>query len=784
MIKKSEMSEEDIKIKFINPIIEKKGWEIGKNYRTEYRFTDGQIQVLPNRETKRSKNKIADYYLYYKNIPLAVIEVKKNTKSPSDGIQQAIGYAEALKCYFVYSTNGDSFIEFDKTTGIQREIKLDEFPTVDVLIDRYKEVSNIDDKEWNVLSTPNYYAPGFNEARYYQNNVINKVVLEVARGKKRLMFVMATGTGKTFVAFQIIYKLLTKKIKKRILFLADRNILVDQSMVGDFRFLQKRMVKVDSKLLSSKEKINSYEVYLSLYQQLLGQNKEEHYRKFDKDFFDLIIIDEAHRGSVKEDSNWKDILEYFQSATQIGMTATPKDDADGSNFKYFGEPIYVYSLKQGIEDGFLAPYTVKKINLDIDLTGYRPEENEVDKYGNLIEDRIYTQKDYDNKLIIDNRTEIVAKYVSDFLKKTNNRYEKTIFFCQGIDHADRLAKELRNQNQDIVKNETRYVMKITGDDLEGKAQLDNFIDPDSKFPTLVTTSKLLTTGVNVKTCKFIVIDSNIQSMTEFKQIIGRGTRISEQHNKHFFTIIDFRSVTNKFADPEFDGNSTNIAKITKDKIDIDPIDYNPSTTFVCGTEPTDQISFSEKKYWIDNVKVSVINEQNQIIDEHGKLITTSLIDYTEKTFLGEYATLNDFLTRWNKEDRKNVILEELEKKGINIDILREINKNYKDLDEFDLLLQIAYNKEPLTKKQRIQKLKDSNFLQNYQDKAKEVLEILIEKYLDGGIGEIEDIKILRTKEFENIASLTEIINMFGGKSNYMKVIRSLATQIYSDYKGA
>ncbi|WFQ91683.1 hypothetical protein MFERI14815_00287 [Mycoplasma feriruminatoris] len=781
MMKKSEMSEEDIKIKFINPIIEKKGWENSKNYRTEYTFTDGQIQISSNGKTIRAKRKSADYYLYYKDIPLAIIEAKKNTKSPSYGIQQAIGYAKALNCPFVYSTNGDSFIEFDKLTGKQKEIKLEDFPTVDELIDRYRQEGNIGQKEWEVLSTANNYDQSYNKARYYQNNVINKVVQEVAKGKKRLMFVMATGTGKTFVASQIIHKLLTKKIKKRILFLADRNILVDQSITGDFRFLQKKMVKVDQKLLSSKEKINSYEVYLSLYQQLLGQNKEEYYKKFDKDFFDLIIIDEAHRGSVKEDSNWRDILEYFESATQIGMTATPKDDADGSNFEYFGEPVYIYSLKQGIEDGFLAPYTVKRINLDIDLTGYRPKKNETDIYGNLIEDRIYTQKDYDKKLVIDNRTEIVAKYVSDFLKETNNRYEKTIFFCQDIDHADRLAKELRNQNLDIVKNESRYVMKITGDDPEGKDQLDNFMDPDSKFPTLVTTSKLLTTGVNVKTCKFIVIDSNIQSMTEFKQIIGRGTRISEKHNKHFFTIIDFRSVTDKFADPDFDGNSANSESISKDKIDIDPVDYNEPSDFVCGQPTIEPISFSEKKYRIDNVDVNIMNEQIQIIDENGKLITTSLIDYTKRTILGEYATLSDFLTRWKKEDRKNVILEELEKKGINIEDLRKKNKNYKDLDEFDLLLQIAYNKEPLTKKQRIQKFKDSDFLQNYQNKTKEVLEILTEKYLDGGIKEIEDIQILRTKEFENIGSITDIIKMFGGKSHYMEVVRSLSKQIYSDY---
>ncbi|UTW26513.1 EcoAI/FtnUII family type I restriction enzme subunit R [Mycoplasmopsis bovis] len=562
---------------------------------------------------------------------------------------------------------------------------------------------------------------------------------------------------------------------------ADRNILVDQSMAGDFRFLQKKMVKVDQKLLSSKEKLNSYEVYLSLYQQLLGQNKEEYYKKFDRDFFDLIIVDEAHRGSVKEDSNWRDILEYFESATQLGMTATPKNDADGSNHEYFGEPVYTYSLKQGIEDGFLAPYTVKRINLDIDLTGYRPEKNETDIYDNLIEDKIYTQKEYDKKLIIDNRTEIVAKYVSDFLKETNNRYAKTIFFCQDTNHADRLAQELRNQNQDIVKNESRYVMRITGDDDEGKAQLDNFIDPNSKFPTLVTTSKLLTTGVNVRTCKFIVIDSNIQSMTEFKQIIGRGTRISEKHNKQFFTIIDFRSVTNKFADPDFDGDNANIVSISKDKINIDPVDYNEASMLVCDQPPIDSKSYSDKRYRINNVDVNVINEQIQFIDENGQLITTSLIDYTKRTILGEYATLSNFLTRWKKEDRKNVILEELEKKGINIEDLRKKNKNYKDLDEFDLLLQIAYNKEPLTKKQRIQNLKDSNFLQNYQSPVKEVLEILIAKYLDGGIKEIEDIQILRTKEFEKIATTTEIIRMFGGKSHYLEIVKSLSKQIYSDY---
>ncbi|WP_434337546.1 EcoAI/FtnUII family type I restriction enzme subunit R [Mycoplasma capricolum] len=778
--KNNEMSEEDVKIKFINPIIEKKGWIIGENLWTEYSFNRGKIEIFPNGKNHRSKAKRLDYFLFFKDIPLAVIEAKKNVKSAISGIQQAINYAELLDCHLAYSTNGNEFIEFDRTTGKQRKLKMDDFPSVDQLVNRYKKINNLSQEDWKVVSTKNYYSQGSNEARYYQNNVINKVVQEVTKGeKKRFMFVMATGTGKTFVAFQIMYKLLKNNIKKKVLFLADRNILIDQSMTGDFKSLSKKMVKIDQQLLSSPEKINSYEVYLSLYQQLMGKNKEEHFKKFDKNFFDLIIIDEAHRGSVKEDGNWREILKYFESATQIGMTATPKDDTMGSNFDYFGEPIYIYSLKQGIEDGFLAPYKVKRVNLDIDVTGYRPEKDKLDVYGKPIEDRLYTQKDYDKKLIIDPRTEAVAKYVSDFLKETNNRYEKTIFFCKDIDHAERLAQELRNQNSDIVKNESRYVMKITGDDEEGKDQLDNFIDPDEKFPTLVTTSKLLTTGVNIKTCKFIVIDSNIESMTEFKQIIGRGTRISEKHNKYFFTIIDFRNVTDKFADPDFDGASINNTPISRNKIIADPIDY--SSVFACGIEPNTSAIFNEQKYRINDVEVKVLNEQIQIIGQDGKLRTVSLVDYTKETFLKEYATLSDFFTRWNREERKNAILKELEEKNINIELLRKKNKNYQDLDEFDLLLQIAYNKKPLTKKQRIQKLKDSNFLEHYESKVRQILDILIQKYLDGGIKEIEDIQVLRTKEFENIASLTEIINMFGGKSHYIEVVRSLSKQIYSDY---
>lgn len=765
------MSEEDIKANFITPAIVSKGWKHGEHIVYEEYFTDGRIEVRGD-TARRKKGKKSDYSLYYQlGNRIAIIEAKDNRHSVRAGLQQAIEYGEILDVPFVYSSNGAGFIEHDRITRVERELSLDEFPTREELFERLVNEKQLTSEVTKAITTP-YYTDAFSNKtpRYYQQIAINRTIEAVANGQKRVMFVMATGTGKTFMAFQIIHRLRKAGLAKRVLFLADRNILVDQTMSEDFKPFEKVMTKITAKLLNSPEKLNSFEIYLGLYQQLMGEDESEtHYQKFDKDFFDLIVIDEAHRGSAKEDSNWRQIIDYFSSAIQIGMTATPKETKDTSNMEYFGEPIYTYSLKQGIEDGFLAPYRVMKVNLDVDVDGYRPESGKLDLNGQLIKDKYYDRKDFDKTLIIDDRTQKVAKFVSDYMKQNNSRFDKTIVFCVDINHAERMRAAFAKENQDLIKADYRYVMQVTGDNPEGKAQLDNFMDVNSDCPAIVTTSKLLTTGVNAKTCRLIVLDSNIQSMTEFKQIIGRGTRLYPQKGKEFFTIIDFRNVTSLFADPDFDGEPVKVLEVdVKAGSEKSPRFVND------GDGPVE-------KYRVTDRKVNILNSTIQVLDQNGKLITENLTDYTRKNVLGTYATLNDFITAWHSADKKKVILEELYKKGVYLDAVRKSEGiSEQDIDDFDLLLQLAYGQKVLTKTERIRKIKQSGYLYKYSEEARAVLEILLEKYMDKGIGELESIETLKLPEFQLYGGTLKIINVyFGDKKRYLQAIKELEEELFT-----
>ena len=775
LMKKSEMAEEDIKIKYINPAIEKSGWDINGNVKFEYCFTDGRIIVRGNK-TKRGDKKKADYLLYYlPNIPIAVIEAKDNNHSVGDGMQQAIEYANVLDVPFAYSSNGDGFLEHDMRAGKERELKMNEFPSPEELWKRYKGIINISEEQEKLITEPYYFNMGDKTPRYYQVIAINKTIEAIAKGQNRILIVMATGTGKTYTAFQIIHRLWQSKNKRKILYLADRNILIDQTMQQDFKPFSKYMTKIEGKRLDS-----SYEIYMSLYQQLAGEDNKEPFREFKPDFFDLIIVDECHRGSAKDDSLWRKILEYFSSATQIGMTATPKETEEVSTISYFGKPVYIYSLKQGIEDGFLVPFKVLRVGLNKDLEGYRPTEGKKDIYGNEIEDKIYDIKDFDKSIIIDNRTKVVAKRITEFLKEID-RFAKTIVFCVDIEHAERMRQALINENSDMVREDSRYIMRITGDNEEGKKQLDYFIDAESKYPVIVTTSKLLTTGVDCKTCRLIVLDNNINSMTEFKQIIGRGTRIQVEYKKEYFTIMDFRNASKHFADSEFDGEPIQIKEIpenepiteeVKEEIgeygDMDFGDFKSAY----------EIDGDKKyKYRVNDIEIKILSETVQYIGANGKLITENIIDYSKKNILGEYATLESFINAWNKEDRKRAIIEELQNKGV---ILEELRKNVKDkdIDDFDLICHIAYDKKPLTKKERAKGVKESGYLYKYEGLAREIINALLDKYMDDGIEDIEDIKILKNNPFQKFGDLVKITSLFGGKEGYIKAVKDLENQIY------
>ncbi len=780
---KRDLSEEDIKAQYITPAIEKAGWDIKKQVRFEYAFTAGRI-ILRGNVTSRGQKKRADYLLFYKpNIPLAIIEAKDNTHAPGAGLQQAIDYADTLDIKYVYSSNGDEFVEQNLITGEVRNVPLDAFPSPDELYARYKTDMGISDVGEKAMLEPYYWMPGYKKPRYYQRIAINRTVDAVAGGKDRILLVCATGTGKTFMAFQIIYRLLNAGIKKKILFLADRNNLIDQTISGDFKPFGGKMIKVENKKLDS-----AYEIYMALYHQLSGEDNFETFKQFKPNFFDLIVIDECHRGSAKEESAWRRILDYFSAATHIGCTATPVETKQASNQTYFGEPIYEYSLKQGINDGFLAPYKVIRVGLDKDLVGYRPEAGKTDDKGYEIADREYNIKDFDRTLVLDQRTKVVAAKVTEFLKKTD-RMSKTIVFCIDIEHAERMRQALINENKDLYKENNKYIMQITGDNPEGKKQLANFIDEEKDYPVIAVTSKLMTTGVDAKMCKLIVLDnifSDEHGMTEFKQIIGRGTRLLEEKGKTYFTIMDFRNASRLFADKDFDGTPDVVIDIPDGGEIIDPPtkpdnkEPNSDMPNVLNTPPiiTPSDGDMPKKYYVSDVEVTVISERVQYIDRDGKLITESLIDYTRKNILSQYARLDDFLHRWTEAQRKQAIIDELKEEGVLLDAVRE-ETGKMDIDDFDLICHLAYDKAPLTRIERANNVRKRGYLYRYAELAQKVLGALLDKYANEGIRDIEDTKVLQLKEFAEYGSPMKIAKAFGGKEGYQQAVRELENEIFS-----
>lgn len=782
---KKKLSEEDIKMKYITPAIEQAGWDIKKQIRAEYTFTDGRVIVRGN-VTTRGKKKRADYILFYKpNMPLAIIEAKDNRHSVGAGMQQGLEYGEILDIPFVYSSNGDGFIEHDRFTGKERELSLDEFPTRDELWSRYLVAKGLNKEQEEIITEPYFFKAGDKQPRYYQRNAINRTIEAIAKGQERILLVMATGVGKTYVAFNIIYRLWKSKRKKKILFLADRNILVDQTMSNDFQPFNGVMTKIENRTIDT-----SYEIYLSLYHQLSSNSDDplEVLKQLSPDFFDLIVIDECHRGSAKDDSRWRAVLDYFSSATQIGLTATPKETKEASNINYFGEPVYTYSLKQGIEDGFLAPYKVIRVGLDKDLEGYRPTKGKTDMYGQVIEDREYNTKDFDKNIIIDDRTKKVAQKVTEFLKKTD-RFSKTIVFCIDIDHAERMRQALVNENSDLVRENAKYIMRITGDNAEGKAQLDNFIDEESLYPTIVTTSKLMTTGVDCKTCKLIVLDNIFgdNGMTEFKQIIGRGTRLKPEYGKEYFTIMDFRNASRLFADPDWDGEPVQIYE-PDDGEDIVPDVPSDDETETRGNDGNGDYGFggtdnggvkeAREKYRVNDVEVTVISERVQYYDKDGKLITESITDYSKKNILNEFATLDNFLNRWNSEEKKEAIIDELKEQGVLLEALRE-DIGSPDIDDFDLICHIAFDKKPLTRAERANNVKKRDYLYKYSDMAQSVLERLLERYMNEGITDLENPQVLELDDFKEFGSPLKIVKLFGNKKKYIEAVKELEKEIYA-----
>ena len=783
---KKQLSERDICSKYITPALQAVGWDLQTQIREELTFTAGRIMVQ-GRKIRRGKARRADYVLYYKpNMPIAVIEAKDNKHSVGAGIQQALDYARMLDVPFAFSSNGDAFLEHDltATTGtVEQEVPLQSFPSPHQLWQRYCQANGLT-TEKELITTQDFHADASGkEPRYYQLNAINRTIKAIANGQNRILLVMATGTGKTYTAFQIIWRLWKAKAKRRILFLADRNILVDQTRTNDFKPFESAMTKISKRQIDK-----SYEIYLSLYQAVTGNEEERNiYKQFSPDFFDLIVVDECHRGSAADDSAWREVLEYFSAATQIGMTATPKETEDVSNIDYFGEPLYTYSLKQGIEDGFLAPYKVVRIDIDKDLTGWRPPKGKLDKHGRLVEDRIYNQQDFDRALVLEQRTELVAKKVTEFLKLTN-RYDKAIVFCEDIDHAQRMRQALINQNADLIAENSKYIMQITGDETEGKMELDNFIDPESRYPVVVTTSRLLSTGVDAQTCKLIVLDQRIQSMTLFKQIIGRGTRIREDYDKYYFTIMDFKRATELFADPDFDGDPVQIYCPKGDDPPVPPDEEGDAEMDGTGESgdcdgggeiDIDPIPPGEKryKYVIHDVPVMVVAERVQYYGKDGKLITESLKDYTKKSLLTEYSSLDSFLTAWSQADKKTAILSELEEHGVFLEALAE--EVGKDLDPFDLICHVAWGQPPLTRRERADNVRKRDVFTKYGEKALSVINALLDKYADEGIVHIEDLGILNVQPLSDLGTPIEIINAFGGRDKYLEALNELEMQLYA-----
>ena len=767
------MTEEDIKFHYISPAIVSK-WDKDK-ITMETKITDGKINLRGNL-ISREKPKKADYVLYLNpNKPIAIVEAKDNKHSISYGLQQAMTYAEMLDVPFAYSSNGDGFFEHDFLTGKERELSLDEFPTEEELINRYKAESNdgegLSSQEEKIIEQPYFSSMNSYPPRYYQRVAVNRTVEQIASGKDRLLLVMATGTGKTYTAFQIVYRLLQSGMKRKILYLADRNILVDQSIQQDFSPLEKVIHKINV-AKDDPNTITSHQVYFSLYQQLVGEDDKEHFSElFKPDFFDLIIVDECHRGSAKEESRWRKILEYFSSATQIGMTATPKETKYVSNINYFGEPIYTYSLKKGIEDGFLAPFKVINISTDIG-EGWRPVKGQRDKFGNLIEDRVYNNTDYDYNIIIEDRTNQVASEITKYLKATD-RMAKTIVFCPTEEAAERMRIALVNHNADMVKENPDYCVRITGSDDYGKSKLDYFISVSEKYPVIATTSKLLSTGADCKMTKLIVLDEMIGSMTEFKQIIGRGTRLREKEGKTHFVVMDFRNVSRLFADPEWDG-----------PIEIDD-DFNPENNPKGGkrneggglTPPNPPAI----KPIVDRngCRVEIIHKTVSVYDTNGKLLRQeSIVDYTKENIRGEYATLDTFIREWRKDPKKDKIQSILLERGIDIEQLKK-EQAMEEVDDFDFICHIAFNQKPLTRKERAENVKKQDFFSRYNGVAKEVLEALLDKYMNKGITEITTTEVLRLDPFMKLGKPSKIASYFGGKEGYKHAVEELQNAIYN-----
>ena len=797
------LSERDICTKFITPAILQAAWQ-QHQFREEVNLTDGRVMVrgklaarIKNPEAKGGPKR-ADFVLYARpNVPIAVVEAKQAKFSVGHGMQQALAYAEMLDAPFAISSNGDSFLIHDRTglsQPVERELALSDFPSLNELWPIYQQWKGLAEPAAVKLIEQPFHADGSGkEPRYYQRVAINRAIEAIAKGQQRILLVMATGTGKTYTAFQIIWRLWKAKAKKRILFLADRNILVDQTIQQDFAPFGEVMHKV-----ANREVKKNYEIYLALYQAVTGKEEwKQIYRQFPSDFFDLVVIDECHRGSAADDSTWRDVLDYFSGATHLGLTATPKETKEVSNITYFGDPVYTYSLKQGIEDGFLAPYKVIRIATDVDAVGYTPEKGKIDKLGQVVEQRQYNTKDFDRNMVLEKRTKLVAGKVWEYLKATDPM-AKTIVFCDDQDHAERMRQELVKLIPAAASNR-RYVMRITGDDNEGKAQLSYFIDNDEPYPVIATTSKLLTTGVDAKTCKLIVLDQNINSMTEFKQIIGRGTRLREDYQKLYFTIMDFKGATRLFADPDFDGEPVVIYEPKPDDPVVPPEDTNPPGAGEpepppYGPGPSDDDTQprvntgggggeGRTKYVIDDVNVRVAVERSQYLDADGKLITEDyrvlLKDDIKKALQAEFGSMTDFLRRWNTAERKQAVLEELAEHGVPLEILQQAVANGSELDVFDLVAHVAFDQKPLTRRERANNVKKRDVFGKYGEQARAVLEALLDKFADHGVQDIEDSKVLELPPFDQFGSKTQIRRgIFGSIEQYTQAVHELEQALY------
>ena len=770
---KKRLNEAEICDAFITPAIIGAGWDQRTQIRREYTFTAGRV-IVRGKLGSRGKKKRADYLLFYQsNLPLAVVEAKDNSHPVGGGMQQALGYAEALDVPFVFSSNGDAFLFHDRTgqsDSIEKQIGLDEFPAPDELWRRYRAWKGLDEESARLVRQPYYADLAGKEPRYYQRVAIQRAVEAIARGQRRVLMVMATGTGKTFSVFQIIWRLWRAEKVKRVLFLVDRNILADQTVTNDFKPFGPVMTKVRNRDMDP-----SYEIYIALYQAVSGSEEEKNvYRQFSREFFDLVVIDECHRGSAREASAWREILDYFASAIQLGLTATPKETTEVSTLSYFGDPIYTYSLKQGIDDGFLAPFKVVRLDLDKDLQGWRPPAGMTDDLGEEIEDRIYNQRDMDRVLVLNERTRRVAEKVVAYLLATDP-YGKTIVFCENIDHAERMRSALVNEVAKCLPQEAgnaaKFAVRITGDSEDGRLALDDFIHPERRYPVIATTSKLLTTGVDARTCKLIVLDQRIESLIEFKQIIGRGTRIHEDAGKLWFTIMDFKRATELFADPDFDGEPVVIVESERDSSLEPPNDVGGNGDEEIGPPPK-----GSKKFVVSGVEVEIVAERVQYYSKDGRLITESLADYTRKTVQAEYATLDDFLQRWSQADRKASVIDELSEQGVFFAALRE--RVGRDMDAFDLICHVVYGQPPLTRRERAENVKKRDVFTRYGAQARAVLDALLDKYADEGLASVEDPGVLRVQPLSDLGTPLELVRHFGGRNEYIAAVQELAAAIY------